>query len=82
MYCRICPVIITFLITSAGAFYMHIHTLYTCNTLTLYPFSESTGPATFPRNPTMLRAAGADPTEVPLALASYKPRTALLHKGL
>lgn len=61
---------------------MHMHTPYTCNTLTLYPVSESPGPATFPRNPTTLRAAGADLTEMPLELASSKPRTDHLHRGL
>lgn len=42
----------------------HTHNLHMQYSHTLS--SLSPGPATFPRNPTTLRAAGADPTEVPL----------------
>lgn len=60
---------------------MYIHTLYVCNTLTLYPPTKSRGPAILPRNLTDLRAAGASLIEVPSEQALYEPATALLRKG-
>lgn len=60
---------------------MYIHRLYICNTLVLHPPTKSRGPATLPRNPTDLGAAGARLIVVSSEQALYKPAMALLRKG-